>query len=287
MTENSRLTRAVRRAENFLKEKGMCTFPINPFEIAEMLEITVQAKPVDKPGVSGMLVRYGNDFGIFYATDIPNRGFQRFSVAHEIGHYMLDGHIDHLFSNGSTHESRGGFVSYNSYEREADHFAAGLLMPDPMFSNEISKHPDGMCAIKSLAKKCEVSLTASAIRYAQKTVAPIAVVVSEGKTIKYCFMSDALKEYKGLDWPRKNTSLPISVRTYEFNKDVENILNRKEDADTTNLVYWFGGNREVDATEEIIGLGSYGKTMTVISLKGFADEEDEDRDIEESWRVTL
>jgi len=287
MTENSRLTRAVRRAENFLKEKGICTLPINPFEIAEMLEITVQAKPVDKPGVSGMLVRCGNDFGIFYATNIPNRGFQRFSVAHEIGHYMLDGHIDHVFSNGTTHESRGGFVSDDSYEREADYFAAGLLMPDPMFSKEMGRYPDGLCAIKSLAQKCEVSLTATAIRYAQKTAAPVAVVVSEGKIIKYCFMSEALKEYKGIDWPKKNTPLPFSVRTYEFNMDAKNILNHKEDSDTTDLMSWFGGNREVGATEEIIGLGSYGKTMTVISLKDFADEEDENKDIEESWRVTL
>lgn len=287
MTENSRLIRATRRAENFLKEKGICTIPVNPFEIAEMLEIAVQAKPIDKFGVSGMLVRHGNNFGIYYSTNISSRGFQRFSVAHEIGHYMLDGHADYIFSNGTAHASRGGFVSDDTYEREADYFAAGLLMPDPMFSKEMAKHPDGMYAIKALAQKCETSLTAAAIRYAQKTVAPVAVVVSEGKTIRYCFMSEALKEYKGLDWPRKNAPLPASVRTYEFNMDPENILNRKEDSDTTDLVSWFGGNREVDATEEIIGLGAYGKTMTVISLKNFADEGDEDRDIEESWRVTL
>jgi len=274
MTENNRLTLAARKAENFLKEKGICSLPINPFEIAKMLEIDVQAKPVDKPGVSGMLVRHGNNFVIFHATDIPNPGFQRFSVAHEIGHYMLDGHIDHIFSNGTTHESHGGFVSDDSYEREADYFAAGLLMPDPMFSKEMGKYPDGMCAIKALAQNCKVSLTAAAIRYAQKTAAPVAVVVSEGKTIKYCFMSEALKEFR-LDWPRKNTHLPVSVRTYEFNMNAKNILNCKEESDTTDLMSWFGGNREVGATEEIISLGSYGKTMTVISLKDFADEEDE------------
>ena len=274
MTENNRLTLAARRAENFLKEKGICSLPINPFEIAGMLEIAVQAKPVDKPGVSGMLVRHGNNFGIFYATDIPNRDRQRFSVAHEIGHYMLDGHIDRSFPNGTTHESQGEFVSDDSYEREANRFAAGLLMPDPMFSKEMSKYTDGMCAIKSLAQKCKVSRTAAAIRYVQKTAAPVAVVVSEGKTIKYCFMSEALKEFR-LDWPRKNTSLPVSVRTHEFNMDAKNILNCKEESDTTDLMSWFGGNRKVGATEEIIGLGSYGKTMTVISLKDFADEEDE------------
>jgi hypothetical protein len=32
-----------------------------------------------------------------------------------------------------------------------------------------------------------------------------------------------------------------------------------------------------------LGLGSYGKTLTVLSSEVFADEEDEDQDLEERW----
>jgi hypothetical protein len=45
-------------------------------------------------GVSGMLLRNGDDFGILYATHIKSSGFQRFSISHELGHYFLPGHID-------------------------------------------------------------------------------------------------------------------------------------------------------------------------------------------------
>ncbi len=38
-----------------------------------------------------MLLREGNEFGIFYSTAISNKGFQRFSIAHELGHYSLEG----------------------------------------------------------------------------------------------------------------------------------------------------------------------------------------------------
>ena len=55
-----------------------------PSPIAEQLEITVQAKPATSGGVSGMLVRHGDRFGILYATHIPSLGFQRFSIAHEL-----------------------------------------------------------------------------------------------------------------------------------------------------------------------------------------------------------
>jgi len=32
----------------------------------------------------------GDEFGIMYATKIPSRGFQKFSIAHEIGHYCIE-----------------------------------------------------------------------------------------------------------------------------------------------------------------------------------------------------
>ena len=69
-----------------------------------------------------MLIRSGNEFGIVYATHIDNEGFRRFSVAHEIGHYRIPGHIDLLLKNGILHESRAGFEDNQKLEREADHF---------------------------------------------------------------------------------------------------------------------------------------------------------------------
>ena len=38
-------------------------------------------------------------------------------------------------------------------------------------------------------------------------------------------------------------------------------------------------------TEEIIGLGLYGKTLTILFTEVFADDEDENEDLEERWKV--
>ena len=50
----------------------------------------------------GMLVRYGNTFGILYDSTVPNEGFQRFSIAHELGHFFVEGQS--LTTFGSTME---------------------------------------------------------------------------------------------------------------------------------------------------------------------------------------
>jgi Zn-dependent peptidase ImmA (M78 family) len=76
-------------AEAYLRENGHTTLPIDPFAIAAKHEIDVKAKPDTADGVSGMLLRHGNNFGILYATHTGSEGFERFSVGHELGHYFL------------------------------------------------------------------------------------------------------------------------------------------------------------------------------------------------------
>ena len=259
---------------------------MDPVAIAESLDILVEPKPDTAVGVSGMLLRHQDSFGIMYATHIDNDGFQRFSIAHEIGHYLLDGHVDHIFPSGDgVHSSQAGFVSGDPFELEADHFAAGLLMPDPHFSRALLRLGDGLEAVEGMARKCRTSLTATAIRYAEKASVPVAVVVSARGTVEYCFMSKNLQDFNGLEWLRKGQPLPAGVQTDLFNRDPENILRARRSNADTDLRDWFGGPRPMPGTEETIGLGRYGKTLTVLSSNVFADDEpdDEDEDIEERW----
>ena len=194
-------------AERVAKEQAISVLPVDPIALAQAHGIEVMAKPDSAQGVSGMLLRSGNAFGIAYATHINNIGFQNFSVAHELGHYFLPGHIDAVLSNSDVHKSHAGFSSGDRYEMEADHFAASLLMPRDLFADAMHSAGDGLPAIVKLAARCHTSLTATAIRYARCTRDPVAIVLSTGKKINFCLMSDALKEVKGLDWIRKGEPL--------------------------------------------------------------------------------
>jgi hypothetical protein len=122
-------------AEKVVGDHGIAALPVRPIALARQLGIEVMAKPARAAGVSGMLLRVGNSFGIAYATHIDNVGFQNFSVGHELGHYFLPGHIDAVLGDGDVHESRAGFASGDRYEMEADHFAAALLMPRALFTS--------------------------------------------------------------------------------------------------------------------------------------------------------
>lgn len=275
---------AAQLAEKVLRDRGIASLPIDPFALAAAEGITVQAKPGTAAGVSGLLVRLGSSYGIMYATHIPNEGYQRFSVAHELGHFFLPGHIDAVLpADIRFHASRAGFVSDDPFEVEADHFAAGLLMPDQLFRAALIRADDGLAGIETLAGQCRTSLTASAIRYAQKTIIPAAIIVSEGQCINYCFMSQALKAFQGIQWLRKGTPLPAGGLTSAFNRDTQNIAEGLRDEDESNLQDWFGGERPIDVVEQVRGLGAYGKTLTVITCRSTAEESDEEEELEESW----
>lgn len=273
-----RLITVQNEAEKFLKDEGFDSLPIDLMAIAERLEITVQAKPADNRGVSGMLLKYGDTFGIMYATHINNTGFQRFSIAHEIGHFLLDGHIEQILPDGANeHESRAGFTSSDPYEIEADNFASALIMPSELFKKEIRKIEEGLEAIKALADICETSLTSTAIRYTKFAEEPCAIIVSEDNTVDYAFMSESLEQFSDIEWIKKGAAVSKDTLTYNYS-------DTDEGSDLGNLSDWFEGC-SFEIQEDVIKLGEYGKTLTVITVTQDMDEYEEDADLDESLQI--
>jgi Zn-dependent peptidase ImmA (M78 family) len=160
-------------AAEVLRDLNLLSLPIDPFEIAARKDIVCQENTSLGSGISGCMMKVGDNFGILYSTRFPSEGFQRFTVAHELGHYCMDGYVSHLFANGQTrHQSQSGFLSSDTYEREADAFAAGLLMPKAAFQRAMESAGEGISAIEALATQCRTSLTATAIRLAKLSTHP-------------------------------------------------------------------------------------------------------------------
>lgn len=289
MNRAFRLRMATRRAEVVLRDRGIDKLPVDPIAIAREADILVKAKPDTAPGVSGMLLRHGGSFGILYATHLPNKGFQRFSIGHELGHFFLDGHIDHVLPEGApSHASRAGFVSADIYEREADHFSAGLLMPTGPCRKLLVKREPGLAAIEAMAATCRTSLTSTAIRYAGLADDAVAVIMSTAGVVDYCFLSDTMKTLPQLTPPRKGSPVPRATATHAYANGGARGHNGRTEAEC-HVLDWLGGSRSMPATEEVLHLGSYGKTLTVLTIASLLDEtfhdedEDEDADLEERW----
>jgi hypothetical protein len=286
--------RAELRAAQVLKALRIASLPVDPFQIAASHSIEHQEDPNLDSGISGCLMKVGDAFGILYSTRFASEGFRRFTVAHELGHYFLEGHAQRLFGKGQIlHQSESGFNSDDEYEREADSFAAGLLMPRQLFEPACDHAGLGLEAIEVLADLCKVSLTAAGIRYAQCAADSVAVICSMDGRIQFAFMSRALKDRRELTWLRKGASLPRGTATRNFGENPRNVSSGKRVTSTSTLDVWFDGGGDAKLNEEVVGLGGYGRILTVLSSDSLPDpdeaEEGEERESEnllpsQRWR---
>jgi Zn-dependent peptidase ImmA (M78 family) len=280
-----RLALVERVATEVIREHKITCLPVCPFFIADARGIVVQGKSAGAPGCSGMLLRVGNSFGIMYSTDIANEGFQRFSVAHELGHYFLPDHPEQVLQHGA-HVSRAGFTSNDPYEREADFFAGALLLPKVLVRPLVSRLPEGMDGLIELAQSCRTSLTSTAIAYAQTSSAAVAVILSDHGAVKFCFMSDAMKRAR-VGWIGKRERIPSGSLTEKMAR-----AKRRVDlpvSDDTDLQDWFASDQSHPAREEVLSLRSADELLTVLysnrlSLADEADEDsEEEADLIERW----
>jgi Zn-dependent peptidase ImmA (M78 family) len=268
------------QAAEVLKKRKISALPVDPFGIA--IGEGIACEKLHRSGVSGCLSGLDNTFGIFYSDSIPSEGFRRFTVAHELGHYFLEGHYKHIFADGkSRHDSASGYSSDDPYEREADAFAAALLMPEGLFKAACARLASGFKAIEALAEKCVTSLTATAIRYAVLSDDSIAVICSKENRVQFAFMSEPLKQRRDLTWIKKNSGIPDGTATHRFNRDAKNITQSRRITSSSLMDVWFDCGGTGYVSEEVVGLGlSYALTLTtlVAEPQPAPDYEEEEED---------
>jgi Zn-dependent peptidase ImmA (M78 family) len=252
-------------AKRVLVDNSIESFPVDPIIVAKKNEISVFPMEQEEQGVSGMLLMSGNNFGISYAVRLNNRGYEHFSIAHELGHFFLEGHTDSMFSSSEIHKSSAGNPTGDIFERQADLFASNLLMPEDWFRNCLWKYEPGYDGISKMAELCQTSLTSTAIRYVTLAETKIGIIVSSNGVIDYCFLSEKMKRIPEMVFPRKGWKVPKETSTASLcdtSTHPSGIVTKTD----VRLSDWFECRSSVWASEEIINLGSYGKTLTIVSV---------------------
>jgi Zn-dependent peptidase ImmA (M78 family) len=149
-----------RKVRDLLKRAGVHRPPVPVEKIAEMLGLEVRYL-ASSDEISGALIRKGKDLIIgVNSYQHPNR--QRFTIAHEIAHFILHKgwslHVDEDFCI-----NRDG--SNNLDEMQANRFAAELLMPEGLVEADVARFNVVDARIVSLlASKYKVSSQAMQIR---------------------------------------------------------------------------------------------------------------------------
>ena len=95
--------------------------------------------------------------------------------------------------------------------------------------------------------------------------------------------SESFKQISGLDWLRKKDSLPSSAPSTKFsgNRDWIEACNVSEEG--ARLSAWFPAVRDRDVEEDVVGLGSYGRLLTVLVTQEIDEAEEEERDVEDGY----
>lgn len=151
--------------------------PANARVIAKQLQLDVNE--LDVKGFEGALVRAkGTPFGAIIVRDsIRESGRKNFTIAHEIGHFVLPGHENADLVCTST-EVGNWPDSAKEFEREANDFAAELLMPEVVVRQIMGKSQPSLELIEKIASSCEASISAAAWRFCHLTGHRCAVVWS-------------------------------------------------------------------------------------------------------------
>lgn len=136
-------------------------------------------------GASGRLIRLNDRGLICYNNNIPYAGQRRFTIAHELGHWILHSE-KHQFMLCNESDMRD--YGKSTMEREANLFAAELLMPTTHFRPQAAALDPSIDNIQKLAKEFQTTLTATAIRFTDTSRKNIQVVWAENGLIKWSYM---------------------------------------------------------------------------------------------------
>lgn len=181
-----------------------------------------------KNNFDGILSYWDNDFYIIINTKYDrnyNDGRIRFTFAHELGHYFIDEHRNELMDNSLYHISKSEYTNMDSLiEKEADFFAANLLMPETQFKNNCNE-VFSPTLIKKLSLKFQTSIVATVIRYIELDIYPMFVVyIHDGVITSFRYSHDFPYNYKNLKGqapPKESIARQLSTNEYTSKKPQE------------------------------------------------------------------
>ena len=158
--------------------------------------IGLRVKEAESSGFEGALVRGRNvQKGVIVVrSTIPEYTRKRFTIAHEIGHYIIPDHqnLNNVCANEEVESWASGL---HPAEIEANEFAAELLLPERLMRGALDLGDPSLKRIAEVAGKFETSLTATLHRFLDLTDLPCAMVWSKRSRSRWYHRSEAFPFY--------------------------------------------------------------------------------------------
>lgn len=196
-------------------------------------------------------------------VDSPASGRAHFTLAHELGHYFIDEHRNALTAGvAPEHPSFCEHESAFLVEKEADHFASNLLMPEKRFRSASRSRQVGLDSILALSRTFGTSITSTALRYTRLDIVPCAVFKWSGSHVQWKWLSTNTFRARFGATVREATELPSDCPTARVLRGDKPTAKEYFESGTT-VSAWFRhvadfSSRNDILIEQAISLGRFG-----------------------------
>jgi len=165
-TVDRAVSRAKREAHKILDRFGH-SIPVDVESIVRAHNLKIKAEALEE-SVSGMLV-IKDDGGVVAVNESHHRNRRRFTIAHELGHFVLHGNSARVFIDAGPvfYRDEAAADGTRIQEIQANTFAAELLMPESAVVDIFRKQPldpHDEAAVRRMAARFEVSAQALTLR---------------------------------------------------------------------------------------------------------------------------
>jgi Zn-dependent peptidase ImmA (M78 family) len=188
------------------------TIPVPIHEIAKDLDI-VDIRYFETDGFEGGLVAFEDKSeGTILVNGNSSEKRQRFTIGHELGHFLIPTHTgkrgEFLCTKEDLRANRSSDITKRK-EIEANQFSVELLMPEKYFRKDIRVfgEPD-ISNILTIAQKFNMSIESTARRYVELSDYHCAIVFSRQGRVRYHIKSESFPWLEpGKDCPIPTGSL--------------------------------------------------------------------------------
>jgi Zn-dependent peptidase ImmA (M78 family) len=223
------------------------------------------------PDFEGCLLKLDDETGgppswaLIYNKGLPSPGRIRFTLAHELGHYLCHRQLQEGF-NCNEFDTLHWESPERQLEVQANKFAAYLLMPRPDFEAQIRSAPVDLEILGACAERYGVSLTATVLKWLEFTPMRALLVMSRDGRVQWARGSESGK------WLAiaMNKRLPTGQRR-SLPAQSTTMLNTTSNVDRQGTEgsarIWFADEPEDMSLREMkIVSDQYRQTMTLLVL---------------------
>lgn len=262
-------------ATKLCEELNYKKIPVDPEEIAELKGIEV--KEDNAEGYTGMLLVVDGEAMISVKRSIGEASKKRFTIAHEVGHYTIPGHVSGertIFQCSDTDLNSFNKIIGKDKEFEANVFASELLLPENHFKKNVQCKDLNKNTLDNLCLEYETSLTATAIRFV--TFRPeYALVYSEGSRIRWF---NAGKDFGCYLDVKRGSLLQRESLAFNFFKGAELPTELEE----VPSCAWINDYKDVYQVKELsLGSRKYNYVLSFIYVEKHDEDDDEYGDYNE------